>query len=87
MQLYVCISVHGQIRTTVGQAMLLMDQRFKQFSGLIDNCEFKLGEKETTCMDLKGFWEMIYYQVCVKHFNHLSFGIFPKKLYVVLILL
>lgn len=55
--------IHGQIRTTVGQAKLLMDQRFKQFSGLIDNCEFKLGEKETTCMDLKGFWEMIYYQV------------------------
>ncbi|XP_045160597.2 uncharacterized protein LOC123525537 [Mercenaria mercenaria] len=55
--------VHGQIRTTVGQAKLLMNQRFKQFSGLVDNCEFKLGEKETTCMDLKGFWEMIYYQV------------------------
>lgn len=57
--------MRGQIRTTVGQAKLLMDQRFKQFSGLIDNCEFKLGEKETTCMDLKGFWEMIYYQVCI----------------------
>ncbi|XP_067679466.1 serine-rich adhesin for platelets-like isoform X2 [Haliotis asinina] len=55
--------VEGQIRTTVGQAQLLIDQRFKQFRGLVDNCEFKTGEKETTCTDLQGFWDMIYFQV------------------------
>ncbi|KAJ8306130.1 hypothetical protein KUTeg_016675, partial [Tegillarca granosa] len=53
----------GQIRTCIGQAQLLISQRFKQFSGLVDNCEFKLGEKETTCTDLQGFWDMIYFQV------------------------
>jgi disks large-associated protein 5 len=56
-------SARGQIRSVVGQAQLLMDQRFKQFSGLVDNCEFGKGEKETTTTDLTGFWEMIYFQV------------------------
>ncbi|ESP05222.1 hypothetical protein LOTGIDRAFT_102843, partial [Lottia gigantea] len=55
--------VEGSIRTVVGQSQLLMDQRFKQFTGLIDNCEFNTGEKETKCEDLQGFWDMIYYQV------------------------
>ncbi|CAC5413641.1 DLGAP5 [Mytilus coruscus] len=54
--------VEGQLRTVVGQAQLLIAQRFKQFRGLVDNCEFKQGEKETTCTDLQGFWEMIYFQ-------------------------
>ena len=58
-----CFSVRGQIRTTVGQAQLLLAQRFKQFTGLVDDCEFQRGEKETTCTDLQGFWDMIYYQV------------------------
>ena len=47
----------------VGQAKLVMSERFHQFSGLVDNCEFDRGEKKTTIMDLRGFWEMIYYQV------------------------
>ncbi|KAG8449427.1 hypothetical protein GDO86_016178 [Hymenochirus boettgeri] len=51
------------IRTTVGQTRLLMNERFKQFEGLVDNCEFKRGEKETTCTDLEGFWDMIYFQI------------------------
>ena len=33
------ILVSGQIRTTIGQAQLLIDQRFRQFSGLIDLSE------------------------------------------------
>ncbi|KAK0069399.1 disks large-associated protein 5 [Biomphalaria pfeifferi] len=53
----------GQIRSTVGKSQLLIDQRFKQFTGLINDCEFTLGEKETTPTDLQGFWEMIYCQV------------------------
>lgn len=51
------------IRTTVGQTRLLMTERFKQFEGLVDDCEFKRGEKETTCTDLDGFWDMVNFQV------------------------
>jgi len=55
--------VTGQIRTTIGQAQLLIDQRFRQFSGLIDLSEDKHAEKPATVSDLQGFWEMIYFQV------------------------
>jgi len=55
--------IEGELRSVIGQGRLVMAERFAQFSGLVDNCEFKQGEKETTCMDLKGFWEMIYFQV------------------------
>nr|XP_009937822.1 PREDICTED: disks large-associated protein 5 [Opisthocomus hoazin] len=51
------------IRTTIGQTRLLIAERFKQFEGLVDNCEFKRGEKETTCTDLDGFWDMINFQI------------------------
>ncbi|XP_074641460.1 uncharacterized protein LOC141899196, partial [Tubulanus polymorphus] len=55
--------VKGQIRSVIGQAQLLMRQRFKQFTGLIDNCEYNNGDKITTTTDLQGFWDMIYFQV------------------------
>ena len=59
--------VCGKIRSTIGKANLInltnKKGRFVQFNTLIENCEFNLGEKETTCMDLQGFWEMIYFQV------------------------
>lgn len=51
------------MRTAVGQARLLMKERFKQFAGLVDDCELGRGEKKTTCMDLQGFWDMVYFQV------------------------
>uniref|UniRef100_A0A8C8RB63 DLG associated protein 5 n=1 Tax=Pelusios castaneus TaxID=367368 RepID=A0A8C8RB63_9SAUR len=51
------------IRTTVGQTRLLIAERFKQFEGLVDNCELKRGDKETTCTDLDGFWDMVSFQV------------------------
>ncbi|XP_063146578.1 disks large-associated protein 5 isoform X2 [Candoia aspera] len=51
------------VRTTIGQTRLLMAERFKQFEGLIDNCEFRRGEKETMCADLDGFWDMVNFQV------------------------
>uniref|UniRef100_A0A670HTZ5 DLG associated protein 5 n=1 Tax=Podarcis muralis TaxID=64176 RepID=A0A670HTZ5_PODMU len=51
------------VRTTVGQTRLLIAERFKQFEGLVDNCEFRRGEKETTCDDLDGFWDMVNFQV------------------------
>lgn len=53
----------GAIRSTIGQAKLLMSQRFKQFSDLIDHCEFKTGPMPTRLDDLSGFWEMISLQV------------------------
>ena len=55
--------IQGEIRSVIGQGRLVMAERFTQFKGLVDNCEFKLGEKETTTTDLMGFWEMIYFQV------------------------
>merc|ERR1719336_1480209 len=55
--------VQGEIRSVIGQGRLVMAERFAQFSGLVDNCEFSRGEKETTTTDLRGFWEMIYFQV------------------------
>lgn len=53
----------GSIRTTTGQARLLMNQRFAQFRGLVNDCENHSGEKEITCEDLQGFWDMVYFQV------------------------
>lgn len=64
----------GAIRSTIGQAKLLMSQRFKQFSDLIDNCEFNTGKLPTRLNDLSGFWEMIKYQVddVLGKFKHLE---------------
>lgn len=53
----------GLIRTTIGQARLLMSQRFKQFSQLIDDCQNQTGQHPTRLTDLSGFWDMISYQV------------------------
>ncbi|XP_049916531.1 disks large-associated protein 5 isoform X2 [Epinephelus moara] len=55
--------MRDSMRTAIGQARLLMKERFKQFSGLVDDCELGRGEKITTCTDLQGFWDMVYYQV------------------------
>lgn len=53
----------GQIHLVIGQSNLFINERFKQFSGLIDDCVQKRGEKEIKVEDLAGFWDMIYYQV------------------------
>ena len=55
--------MRGEVRSVVGQGRLVMAERFHQFSGLVDNCQFGRGEKKTTTEDLRGFWEMIYLQV------------------------
>ncbi|XP_077990973.1 uncharacterized protein LOC144445306 [Glandiceps talaboti] len=55
--------VIGQIAAVTGKAELLIRGKFKQFLGLIDDCEFHRGEKEVTCMDLQGFWDLIAWQV------------------------
>lgn len=56
-------SVVGQIRLVIGQSRLFINERFKQFSGLVDDCELKRGEKEIKVEDLAGFWDMINYQI------------------------
>uniref|UniRef100_H0XLH7 DLG associated protein 5 n=1 Tax=Otolemur garnettii TaxID=30611 RepID=H0XLH7_OTOGA len=62
------------IRTAVGQTRLLMKERFKQFEALVNDCEYKRGEKETTCTDLDGFWDMISFQIedVNQKFNNLT---------------
>ncbi|KAL0983920.1 hypothetical protein UPYG_G00134780 [Umbra pygmaea] len=55
--------MRDRMRTAVGQARLLMKERFGQFSSLMDDCELGRGEKITTCSDLQGFWDMVYFQV------------------------
>ena len=69
-------AIEGQIRATIGKANILMNKkgRFQQFKDLISNCEFDQGEKKTTCTDLQGFWEMIYYEVekIIKDFSDLD---------------
>lgn len=66
--------MRDRMRTAVGQARLLMKERFGQFSGLVDDCDFGRGEKITTCTDLQGFWDMVYFQVedVNKKFNALK---------------
>ncbi|XP_010904117.2 disks large-associated protein 5 [Esox lucius] len=55
--------MRDRMRTAVGQARLLMKERFGQFTGLMDDCELGRGDKIITCTDLQGFWDMVYYQV------------------------
>jgi len=52
----------GEIRAAIGLAHLLINQRFKQFSGLIKDCEEEKTPKVTP-EDLQGFWDMVYFQV------------------------
>lgn len=62
------------IRLAVGQTRLLMKERFKQFEELVDNCDYKRGEKDTTCTDLDGFWDMASLQIwdVNQKFNNLT---------------
>lgn len=57
------ILVNDEIRTTIGLARLLLNQKLKQFKGLIHDSEFNTGEKTITCLDLEGFWDMVYFEV------------------------
>jgi len=36
--------IRGEFRSVVGQGRLVMAERFHQFSGLVDNCQFNRGE-------------------------------------------
>lgn len=55
--------VIGRIRLAIGQSNLFINERFRQFNGLIEDCEAGRGEKKILVEDLAGFWDMIYYQV------------------------
>lgn len=63
--------IQGDIRCACGLAKLLIDERFDQFSRLIDQSEMMPsnngGDGENfnlvLASDLEGFWEMIYQQV------------------------
>ena len=51
-------TVLGQVRTTFGQARLLMNKKLKQYLGLVKVAEDQSGERKTTAEDL---------QVCSSH--------------------
>jgi disks large-associated protein 5 len=55
--------VQGDIRSAIGLAKLLIDERFVQFIELVDQSEFKTGDKPVRCSDLQGFWDMVDFQV------------------------
>ncbi|CAK1544832.1 unnamed protein product [Leptosia nina] len=56
--------VQEAILAAVGQARLLMSQKFQQFAGLVERCEAPDPDQPlVTPTDLQGFWDMVYMQV------------------------
>ncbi|XP_078450882.1 disks large-associated protein 5 isoform X2 [Lampetra fluviatilis] len=53
----------GLVRIAVGMARMLMAERFRQFEGLVEDCDLGRGKMPTTLCDLAGFWDMVYFQV------------------------
>lgn len=52
------------IDVAIGQSKLLISKKFQQFRGLIEECRSQNFEAKTvTCLDLHGFWDMMYIQV------------------------
>ncbi|XP_061714796.1 disks large-associated protein 5 isoform X2 [Cydia pomonella] len=52
------------VLTAVGQARLLMSQKFQQFARLVEQCARPIpGESLVTPADLHGFWDMVFMQV------------------------
>lgn len=57
-------ALSGEIRSVIGQARLLITERFQQFEGLVHKFVNPLhGDKPILKTDLEGFWEMISYQI------------------------
>ncbi|XP_069669260.1 disks large-associated protein 5-like [Periplaneta americana] len=52
----------GKILSAVGLCELLINEKFRQFSGLIDKCE-EDGLMKITFSDLQGFWDLVKIQV------------------------
>ncbi|XP_077975806.1 uncharacterized protein LOC144431917 [Styela clava] len=56
--------VVGEIRSIIGQAQLLISERFTQFEELVTKFEKPTHDYEiVTSNDLEGFWEMITFQI------------------------
>jgi disks large-associated protein 5 len=54
------------ISAAVGQTQLLLRSKFSQFRDLINKCEKSLAgetDKPVTCLDLEGFWDVVFMQV------------------------
>ncbi|XP_011690706.1 PREDICTED: disks large-associated protein 5-like [Wasmannia auropunctata] len=51
------------INQAVGQTIMLIKAKFKQFDSLIRDCKRNDGDVLVTCMDLHGFWDMMYLEV------------------------
>lgn len=62
------------IDVTTGQTRLLLAKKFRQFRGLIEQCESGEGEQKVLAADLEGFWSMVYMQVeqCNARFERLD---------------
>lgn len=63
-----------QINQAVGQTTMLIKNKFKQFHGLILDCDRNVGDVLVTCTDLHGFWDMMYIEVkdCNSRFARLE---------------
>ncbi|XP_071640426.1 uncharacterized protein [Temnothorax longispinosus] len=55
--------IRCQINQAVGQTTMLIKEKFKQFYGLILDCERKDGNVLISCTDLHGFWDTMYIEV------------------------
>jgi len=75
--------VKGEIRTVIGQAQLLMHQRFKQFEKLIQVHQNHQQVQGATASDLQGFWDMINYQIMDVHEKFLTLEKMKKNNWVV----
>ncbi|RNA36118.1 disks large-associated 5 isoform X2 [Brachionus plicatilis] len=56
----------GDVRSACGLAKLLIDERFSQFSELINQCEETMNVQTglvVKCSDLQGFWDMVDVQI------------------------
>jgi len=52
--------IRYRIHQAIGQTILLIKEKFKQFYSLILDCERDDSDVLVTCMDLHGFWDMMY---------------------------
>lgn len=64
-----------QINVAMGQTNLLITNKFKQFSSLIDQCsDTESNDVKVKPEDLEGFWSMVYLQIenCNQRFERLE---------------
>ncbi|KAK4876164.1 hypothetical protein RN001_012586 [Aquatica leii] len=62
------------IHTAIGQTELLLKKKFKKFNELINLCGDSNAEQKVTCLDLHGFWDIVYMEVnnLQQRFNYLD---------------